>query len=143
MTARHPKTESLNKSAEGVGNLKDGKKGVVSNAARYVYGLPEDATAADLKGKKAKDVWYVGGVTDENGRVVSVKLDFLKAGKTYEAVIYADGKDASGLVNWAGADDGKYNPQSYTITTKKVTSKTTLKLKMAPCGGFAVSIREK
>ena len=143
VTARHPKTESLNKSAEGVGNLKDGKKGVVSNAARYVYGLPEDATAADLKGKKAKDVWYVGGVTDENGRVVSVKLDFLKAGKTYEAVIYADGKDASGLVNWAGADDGKYNPQSYTITTKKVTSKTTLKLKMAPCGGFAVSIREK
>ena len=143
VTARHPKTESLNKSAEGVGNLKDGKKGVVSNAARYVYGLPEDATAADLKGKKAKDVWYVGGVTDENGREVSVKLDFLKAGKTYEAVIYADGKDASGLVNWAGADDGKYNPQSYTITTKKVTSKTTLKLKMAPCGGFAVSIREK
>ena len=143
VTARHPKTESLNKAAEGVGNLKDGKKGVVSNAARYVYGLPEDATAADLKGKKAKDVWYVGGVTDENGRVVSVKLDFLKAGKTYEAVIYADGKDASGLVNWAGADDGKYNPQSYTITTKKVTSKTTLKLKMAPCGGFAVSIREK
>lgn len=143
VTARHPKTESLNKAAEGVGNLKDGKKGVVSNAARYVYGLPEDATAADLKGKKAKDVWYVGGVTDENGREVSVKLDFLKAGKTYEAVIYADGKDASGLVNWAGADDGKYNPQSYTITTKKVTSKTTLKLKMAPCGGFAVSIREK
>lgn len=143
VTARHPKTESLNKAAEGVGNLKDGKKGVVSNAARYVYGLPEDATAADLKGKKAKDVWYVGGETDENGRVVSVKLDFLKAGKTYEAVIYADGKDASGLVNWAGADDGKYNPQSYTITTKKVTSKTTLKLKMAPCGGFAVSIREK
>lgn len=143
VTARHPKTESLNKAAEGVGNLKDGKKGVVSNAARYVYGLPEDATAADLKGKKAKDVWYVGGVTDENGREVSVKLDFLKAGKTYEAVIYADGKNASGLVNWAGADDGKYNPQSYTITTKKVTSKTTLKLKMAPCGGFAVSIREK
>ncbi|MCR4812110.1 MAG: glycoside hydrolase family 97 protein [Bacteroidales bacterium] len=143
VTARHPKTESLNKAAEGVENLKDGKKGVVSNAARYVYGLPEDATAADLKGKKAKDVWYVGGVTDENGREVSVKLDFLKAGKTYEAVIYADGKDASGLVNWAGADDGKYNPQSYTITTKKVTSKTTLKLKMAPCGGFAVSIREK
>jgi hypothetical protein len=36
-----------------------------------------------------------------------------------------------------------YNPYSYTITQKKVTSKTTLKLKMAPCGGFAVSIRER
>ena len=37
----------------------------------------------------------------------------------------------------------KYNPYSYTITTKKVTNKTVLKLKMAPCGGFAVSIRER
>ena len=36
-----------------------------------------------------------------------------------------------------------YNPYSYTITQKKVTSKTTLKLKMVPCGGFAVSIRER
>ena len=143
VTARHPKTASLNKAAEGVGELKDGKKGVVSNAARYVYGLSDDATAADLKGRSPKDVWYVGGITDENAREVSVKLDFLKPGVTYEATIYADGKDASGLVNWPGADDAKYNPQSYTITTKKVTSKTTLRLNMAPCGGFAVEMREK
>ena len=85
----------------------------------------------------------MGGITDENAREVSVKLDFLKPGVTYEATIYADGKDASGLVNWPGADDAKYNPQSYTITTKKVTSKTTLRLNMAPCGGFAVEMREK
>jgi hypothetical protein len=36
----------------------------------------------------------------------------------------------------------KYNPQAYTITKKKVTSKSELKLRMAPCGGFAVSLRE-
>ena len=83
------------------------------------------------------EVWYVGGVTDENAREFSVKLDFLTPGKTYEAIIYADGKDASGI------PDDNYNPYSYTITQKKVTSKTTLKLKMAPCGGFAVSIRER
>ena len=64
----------------------------------------------------------------------------------YEAIIYADAPDACGL-----PDDSefrtqdsklKYNPQAYTITKKTVTSKSVLKLKMAPCGGFAVSIRE-
>lgn len=47
--------------------------------------------------------------------------------------------DITGLVR----EGDNYNPYSYTITQKKVTSKTTLKLKMAPCGGFAVSIRER
>ncbi|MBP5548398.1 MAG: glycoside hydrolase family 97 C-terminal domain-containing protein, partial [Bacteroidales bacterium] len=53
-----------------------------------------------------------------------------------EAIIYADGNDASGL------PDDNYNPYSYTITKEKVTSKTVLKLRMAPCGGFAISLRE-
>ena len=84
-----------------------------------------------------RDVWYIGGITDETAREFSVKLDFLTSGKTYDAIIYADAKDANGLPG-----DG-YNPQAYTITKKKVTSKTTLKLKMASCGGFAVSLRER
>ena len=66
-----------------------------------------------------------------------MKLDFLKPGVTYDATIYADAKDASGMPG-----DG-YNPQAYTITKKKVTAKSALKLRMAPCGGFAVSLREK
>ena len=78
----------------------------------------------------------MGGITDETARDVTVKLDFLKPGVKYEAIIYADAKNASGLPG-----DG-YNPQAYTITKKKVTSKSTLKVRMAPCGGFAVSIRE-
>ncbi len=127
VTARKPKISSLNKAAEGLGKLPDGKKGVVSSAAQYVYG--DDGVP--------HEVWYVGGVTDENAREFSVKLDFLTPGKTYDAIVYADGKDASGI------PDDNYNPYSYTITKKKVTSKTTLKLKMAPCGGFAVSIRER
>ncbi len=127
VTARKPKVSSLNKAADGVGELPDGKKGVVSSAAQYVYG--DDGVP--------HEVWYVGGVTDENAREFSVELDFLTPGKTYDAIVYADGKDASGI------PDDNYNPYSYTITKKKVTSKTTLKLKMAPCGGFAVSIRER
>ena len=133
VTARHPKLSSLNKAAEGVGKLPDGKKGVISNATRFVYGLEN---LDNLDNLAPLDTWYIGGITDENAREFSVKLDFLKPGVKYEAVIYADAKDASGLPG-----EG-YNPQAYTITKKKVTSKTTLKLRMAPCGGFAVSIRE-
>ncbi len=137
VTARHPKVSTLNKAAEGVAQLPDGKKDMLSNAARYVYALPETATAADLKEAEAHDVWYVGGVTDENAREVKVKLDFLQPGVTYDAIIYSDAKDASGLPGDA------YNPQAYTITKKKVTCRSTLTLRMAPCGGFAVSIRAR
>jgi hypothetical protein len=135
VTARHPKLSTLNKAAEGVGTLRDGKKDVVSNATKFVYALPENATAEDLKNAQPHDVWYVGGITDENAREVTVKLDFLKPGMKYEATIYADAKDASGI------PDEHYNAQAYTITKKTVTAKSTLKLRMAPCGGFAVSLR--
>lgn len=136
VTARHPKISTLNKAADGVGELADGKKGVINSVTRFVYALPDDATADDLKNAEPRDVWYIGGITDENAREFKVKLDFLKPGVKYEAIIYSDAKDASGIPG-----DG-YNPQAYTITKKTVTSKSVLKMKMAPCGGFAVSIRE-
>ena len=138
VTARKPKISTLNKAADGVGELADGKKGVISGATRFVYAIPDSVeTCHGASLQNPRDVWYIGGITDENAREVMIKLDFLEKGKTYDAIIYADGKDASGL-----PDEG-YNPQSYTITKKKVTSKTVLKMKMAPCGGFAVSIRER
>ncbi|WP_345210835.1 glycoside hydrolase family 97 protein [Mucilaginibacter gynuensis] len=80
---------------------------------------------------KGKDEWYVGSVTDENARTAVVKFDYLPKGKTYEATIYADGKDA----------DYDKNPQSYTIRKMKVTSKTVLKQAIAPGGGLAISIK--
>lgn len=143
VTARKPKVSSLNKAAEGLSKLPDGKKGVISSAARFVYN-PDSLD--NLDNLKPLDTWYLGGITDETAREFSVRLDFLTPGKNYEAVIYADGNDASGLPDNSEFriqnSELKYNPYSYTITKKKVTSKTTLKMKMAPCGGFAVSIRE-
>ena len=132
VTARHPKLSTLNKSQEGVASLSDGKKDALSGAARFVYALGEDATSADLEGAVARDVWYVGGITDESARDITVALDFLQPKVKYEAVIYADGPDA----------DFETNPQSYTITRKTVTSKTKLNLHMARSGGFAISLRE-
>ena len=153
VTARKPKVSSLNKAADGVGKLPDGKKGVISGATRFVlaipdtlqpiYAIPGDTTSIlypDYGAFEPLDTWFVGGITDENAREVSVKLDFLEKGKSYDAVIYADAPNACGLPNDAHLP---YNPYAYTITNQKVTSKSTLKLKMAPCGGFAVSIRER
>jgi hypothetical protein len=80
---------------------------------------------------KGKNEWYVGSITDENARTATVKFDYLPKGKTYEATIYADGKDAS----------FDKNPQSYIIRKMKVTSKTVLKQAVAPGGGFAISIK--
>ncbi|WP_345329140.1 glycoside hydrolase family 97 protein [Mucilaginibacter defluvii] len=80
---------------------------------------------------KGKNEWFVGSVTDENARTAVVKFDYLPKGKTYEATIYADGKNAS----------YDKNPQSYTIRKIKVTSKTVLKQAVAPGGGFAISVK--
>ncbi|WP_321518932.1 glycoside hydrolase family 97 protein [uncultured Bacteroides sp.] len=80
---------------------------------------------------KGKNEWYVGGITDENAREANIDFSFLPAGKKYTATIYADGKDA----HWIK------NPQSYTIRTMTVTSRTKLKQKLAPSGGVAISIK--
>ncbi|PJJ53152.1 glycoside hydrolase family 97 protein [Hymenobacter chitinivorans] len=80
---------------------------------------------------KGKDEWYVGSITDEQARQQQIKLDFLTPGQQYEAILYADGKGGS----W------DKNPQAYQIRRQKVTSKTTLKLQLAPGGGTAISIK--
>ena len=73
----------------------------------------------------------MGCTTNEDGHTSELTLDFLDPGRKYEATIYADGKDAH----------YRNNPQAYTITRKKVTNKTRLKLKAAPGGGYAISIK--
>lgn len=80
---------------------------------------------------KGKNEWFVGGISDENPRTALVTFDYLPKGKTFTAIIYADGKEAS----------YDKNPQSYSIRTVKVNSKTKLKQPIAPGGGFAISIK--
>lgn len=96
----------------------------------YLEAEPGQYVTIARKDKKSED-WYVGSTVAEAGHESTLRLDFLTPGKKYTATIYADGKDAS----W------DKNPQSYQISTKKVTSKSTLKLKSASGGGFAISIK--
>ncbi len=81
---------------------------------------------------KGTDDWYIGCTAGYNGHKSELVLDFLTPGKKYEATIYADAKDA----HW------EPNPQAYTITHKKVTNKSKLKLTAAVGGGYAISIKE-
>ncbi|WP_235892941.1 glycoside hydrolase family 97 protein [Flavobacterium franklandianum] len=80
---------------------------------------------------KAKNEWFIGGITDENSRTATISFDYLPKGTQYIATIYSDGKDA----NW------NEKPQSYTITKVIVTSKSVLKQYIAPGGGVAISIK--
>lgn len=96
----------------------------------YLEAEPGQYVTIARKDKKSED-WYVGSTVAEAGHESTLRLDFLTPGKKYTATIYADGQDAS----W------DKNPQSYQISTKKVTSKSTLKLKSASGGGFAISIK--
>jgi len=83
--------------------------------------------------RKAKGTanWFIGAVTDENARTAMMPLAFLDKDKQYEATIYADAPDA----------DWKTKPEAYRITRRKVNSKTVLKIKLAPGGGCALSIK--
>lgn len=81
---------------------------------------------------KGTDDWFVGCTAGEGGHESALTFGFLQPGKQYEAVIYADAKDA----------DWETNPQAYTVSRKKVTNKTKLNLKAANGGGYAISIKE-
>ena len=133
VTARHPKLSTLNAAAESTAQLPDGKKDGVTSAAKFVYALPDNATAKDLARAKPHDVWYVGGITDETAREVQVKLDFLKPGVTYEMALYQDAADA----------DFETRPQAYQITHTDVTANDVITVWMARSGGFGMSLREK
>ncbi len=81
---------------------------------------------------KGKNEWFVGGITDENQRTLTIDFSFLDPSKKWIATIYEDGKDADYITN----------PQSYHIYQKVVNSKTRLNQKLAASGGVAISIRE-
>jgi alpha-glucosidase len=75
--------------------------------------------------------WYLGAITDENARSLSVPLTFLAKGRRYEAQIYRDGPGA----------DYRTAPTELTIQRRTVTSQDALDIDMAPAGGMAVRFR--
>lgn len=110
--------------------------------SRYLLVEPGDyiviARQAKVKEAGKEGDWFIGGVTDENARDLEFPLDFLDKGVKYTATIYADTPEADGIGDVKVQD----SVQTYSITTKKVNSKTTLKMHLARSGGFAIRIQK-
>lgn len=96
---------------------------------KYLQAEPGDYLVVARK-EKGKENWFLGAVTDEETRSITVPLDFLNANQWYIINLYRDADDA----HW------KDNPEAYKIETYAITGKTILKLKLAPGGGCAISI---
>ncbi|MBQ7157357.1 MAG: glycoside hydrolase family 97 protein [Bacteroidaceae bacterium] len=99
--------------------------------SEYLEAEPGDYVTIARKDKKSEN-WFIGSSVDENGHTSTLKLNFLTPGKEYEATIYADGKDAS----W------DKNPQNYSISKRKVTCKSVIRIKSAKGGGFAIALKQ-
>ena len=97
--------------------------------SRYLEAEPASYMTVARKAK-GTDRWFIGGKCNEDGHQSDLRLDFLDKGKKYVCTVYADAKDA----------DYEKNPKAYTITRRTVKQGDRLRLKMAPGGGFAVSL---
>jgi len=75
--------------------------------------------------RQKNNVWYVGAMTNWNGRDLEIPLSFLGAGE-YDAQIFADGSDADKVAT------------SLSITTRRVKASDKLNAHLAPGGGLAV-----
>lgn len=95
----------------------------------YLEAEPGDYVTIARKDKNSEN-WFVGSTVDENGHTTQLTFDFLDKDASYEATIYQDAENA----HWQD------NPQAYKIYKKKVDSKTKLKIKSAPGGGFAIKL---
>ena len=78
--------------------------------------------------ERGGDEWFLGSVTDENPRRLTVPLDFLDPDREYVAYVYADGDEA----HW------ETRPTDVKITRAKVDASTVLRLELAAGGGTAI-----
>jgi alpha-glucosidase len=74
--------------------------------------------------------WYIGGMSNENSRQLSIKLDFLKNGK-YDGVLMKDGINA------------ERHAEDYIKENRTFTKGDSITLKLAPSGGYALKLTPK
>lgn len=83
-----------------------------------------------LVARKSGDEWFVGGITNTEGRDVSVPLDFLDANRKYTATVYTD-------------DDKVETRTKVAVSSSTVDSKTVLKFSLKASGGCAIYLKIK
>ncbi|NWF84026.1 MAG: glycoside hydrolase family 97 protein [Bryobacteraceae bacterium] len=96
---------------------------VTWNETRVLSGMPgESIVIARRKGRE----WFIGAITNENPRAISIPLSFLPAG-AYSVEKYEDGP----------------TPSSASVSTAAVTPASTLQANLAPSGGAAFILRPR
>lgn len=75
--------------------------------------------------------WFLGSITDEEGRTLDAPLNFLDPNRQYFAEIYRDSAET----------DWESNPSAYTVEECQVDANTILELHLAPGGGQAIRFR--
>ena len=86
--------------------------------------------------ERGTENWYIGGITDEETREVTIPLSFLNHqspmnNHQYKATLYRDAEDA----------DWETRPYAYNIEEREVTADDTIRVRMAPGGGFAMELK--
>ncbi|QNP39583.1 glycoside hydrolase family 97 protein [Lysobacter solisilvae (ex Woo and Kim 2020)] len=94
---------------------------------RVVNGEVGDYATIARKDRNSAD-WYVGSVTDENARRITIPLGFLDAKTRYTAQIYRDGEGA----------DWKSNPFAFVREERTVQRGDTLEFALGSGGGVAI-----
>lgn len=74
--------------------------------------------------------WFVGSITDENSREITISFDFLPDGESFNAAIYKDGPNA----------DYQSNKGDYAIEKDMIAKGDTRTYQLAPGGGLAISL---
>ena len=98
---------------------------VVWDASNVIHGeIGQFVTIARKKGEE----WFIGSITNNDGREIVIPKDFLDNHKKYTARIYSDG------------DENIKTRTKVKIEDKTVDSTSTLKITLKPSGGQAVHL---
>ncbi|RNL82381.1 alpha-glucosidase [Sinomicrobium pectinilyticum] len=74
--------------------------------------------------------WFIGGITNNDAREIELNFDFLDKDKKYVATLYRD-------------DESVKTRTQVSLTEKRVTASTKMKLKLKASGGVAICVRER
>jgi len=76
--------------------------------------------------------WFIGTLTNEDSRELTVNFDFLPENKHYKATLYEDASDTHYL----------NNKESYKIRELLVDNKSKVKIKLAAGGGHSIRLKQ-
>lgn len=81
------------------------------------------------KDRESND-WFLGGLTGDNPREITLDLSFLDPSKSYWLELYSDSDDA----HW------ETNPYGFAVTRREISAGSPLTVRMAAGGGFAARL---